>query len=144
MGRRKKCYWDDDRHVKSTGWLLRLLRRDQFIYAASGDTESSGSIGSQPFFTERWSVSRHDISKNGSEEYLCYCGKWFNLGRKDDKGQSNEEMMTWRRQFADARTAEDWVRRHRHGIPQAWEWYALALLGIGVGIEIAIAVLRCG
>ena len=82
-----------------------------------------------------WVVWRIRKDGTGNSEGLCRCGRWIDpaLG-----GRKLRYQRVWR----DSRVAEEFVRRMRYGIPQAWEWAAAGLFIIAeVVATVAIAVL---
>ena len=117
-------------------WLRWRMHQVNYFFEVNETT----SISEQSYFTI------HRYSTDGGSRgiaTLCKCGRWLEALR-DKHGNPTkvqEGHTGYHRKFADARMAEQFVRRLQHSIPQAWEWYAGALL-IGTQI-IAAIIIRC-
>lgn len=116
-------------------YFFEVVERKERIFVLGGVEASE-----KTYFT-----IRRDSTDGGPRglAVLCMCGRWLEalIDERGNPTTVQEGEMSYHRKFADARMAEQFVRRLRHSIPQAWEWWAGALL-IGTQIVAAI-IIRC-
>ena len=126
-------------------WLRWRMHRVNYFFEVVERKEKISVQGARQTSEKTYFTIRRDSTDGGPRglAILCMCGRWLEA-LTDERGNPTtvqEGEMSYHRKFADARMAEQFVRRLQHSIPQAWEWYAGALL-IGTQIVAAI-IIRC-
>ncbi len=80
-----------------------------------------------------WVIWRERQDGSERSEALCWCGRWIDPRAE---GQKLRYQRVWR----DSRVAEEFARRLRYGIPQAWEWAAAGLFITAEVVATAVIV----
>ena len=104
------------------------------ISSFSGTIAESGS--GQDERSRGWVIWRIRKDGTGNSEGLCGCGRWIDPRAE---GQKLRYQRVWR----DSRVAEEFARRLRYGIPQAWEWAAAGLF-ITAEVVVTAVIVRFG
>ena len=112
----RQCACDGDR----TGlieWISRLFARSPYNYKV----EPYAVAGEEDYYF----IARYKRGLDNDEgSYLCDCGRWVGLA-----GGVPQRALV--RDFRNSRSADEFVRRLRHGVPQRYELLMILAAGIG-------------
>lgn len=112
----RQCICDGER----TGlieWISRLFARSPYNYKV----EPYAVAGEEDYYF----IARYERgSDNDAGSYLCDCGRWVGLA----SGVPQRALV---RDFRNSRSADEFVRRLRHGVPQRYELLMILAAGIG-------------
>ena len=109
-------------------WLSRIFGMHKYVYELSTSEETQTTDVSSDGKSERTRVDNRlfnvvrtiHIPDSGQPimEWQCTCKRWWSPPRKVDSIIGEHIRLL---EFHDARTAEEYARKLRHGIPQNWE-----------------------
>ena len=96
-------------------WLRRVFRKSPYVYAISvADGTETTQIDGVRVRPPHLLVTR--VTREGRLDWQCSCGAWTEIA-PHDRGREDMTLLG----FRDSRSAHDYMRRLRNGVPQNWE-----------------------